>query len=78
MLKVVDFAAKKANPNVVAILKSLLEDAEKGDVLSICVVADYDDYIRTESTTSDDVFSTIGHLERLKHVLQRSIDERRT
>lgn len=78
MLKVVDFAAKKANPDVVNILKTLLEDAEKGEILSICLVADCDSYIRTESTKSNDVFSTIGHLERLKHILQRTIDERRT
>lgn len=77
MLKVVDFAAKKTNPDVVNILKTLLEDAEKGEILGISIVADYDDYIRTETTKANDVFSTIGHLERLKHILQRSIDERR-
>lgn len=75
MLKVVEFAPKKVNPEVVRILKSLLEDAEKGEIACISIVADYGETIRTESTKTEDVFTTLGHLDRLKHVLQRSIDE---
>ena len=61
---------------VVALLRSLLRQAEAGELVSLIYSAEVvGGEVQTGYTTIEDVYATIGQLERMKALLLRSLDD---
>ena len=64
------------DPAVVALLKSLLRQAEAGEVVSLIYSAEVaGGNVQSGYTPIDDVYSSIGQLERMKSLLLRVLDD---
>lgn len=63
-------------PAVVASLKSLLRQAEAGEIVSLIYSAEVaGGHVQTGYTAIEDVYSTVGQLERMKARLLRDLDD---
>lgn len=64
------------NQSVVALLKSLLRQAEAGEVVGLIYSAEVaGGQVQSGYTDLEDVYSTIGQLERMKGLLLRTLDD---
>lgn len=72
-LKVVNIPARSVD-KVVNTLEILLADAKEGKIRNICFAAEYNTFVRTESTGACDTFSVLGHIDRMKFILHRQMD----
>lgn len=64
------------NQSVVALLKSLLRQAEAGEVVGLIYSAEVaGGQVQSGYTDLEDVYSTIGQLERMKYLLLHELDE---
>jgi hypothetical protein len=65
----------KPDSTVVSLLTDLLAQAQAGDVMSLIYSAEIPGgKIQTGYTAQEDLYSSIGQLERMKYLLLRSID----
>lgn len=66
---------RQPDSSVVALLKSLLRQAEAGEVVSLIYSAELaGGNVQSGYTTIEDVYSGIGQLERMKVLLLRVLD----
>lgn len=66
---------RQPDSSVVALLKSLLRQAEAGEVVSLIYSAELaGGNVQSGYTTIEDVYSGIGQLERMKVLLLRALD----
>ncbi len=76
MSKVVALPEPGYNAQVVQLLTQLLEEAKRGDIISIVVVSELKGGVIASSWSgSDDLYKLAGGAARLQHVLQRRIDQ---
>ncbi len=63
-------------PAVVGLLKSLLRQAEAGELVSLIYSAEVaGGQVQSGYTAIEDAYSAIGQLERMKVILLRSLDD---
>lgn len=72
-LKVVNMPSRSTE-RVVEVLEKLLKDAKDGKIRNICYAAEYNTFIRTNTTGTADAFATLGHIERMKQIIHREMD----
>ncbi|KAB2929847.1 MAG: hypothetical protein F9K25_10125 [Candidatus Contendobacter sp.] len=66
----------QSNAAVMALLKSLLRQAEAGEIVSLIYSAEIaGGHVQAGYTDIEDVYSTLGQLERMKALLLRSLDD---
>lgn len=66
---------RQPDPSVVALLKSLLRQAEAGEIVSLIYSAEVaGGKVQSGYTAIEDSYSAIGQLERMKVLLLRALD----
>lgn len=64
------------DPVVVELLKSLLRQAEEGEIISLIYSTEVaGGHVQSGYTVIENAYSTIGQLERMKFLLLRELDE---
>lgn len=66
----------KPNPALLAMLRELLRQAEAGALVSLIYSAELaGGQVQTGYTAIEDLYASIGQLERMKSLLLRSLDD---
>ena len=76
MTNIVALPGPGYNEQVVTLLTELLEEAKRGDILSIIIVSELKGgNVASSWSGTDDLYKLAGGAARLQHVIQRRIDQ---